>query len=360
MQPDEPTIKQQGWKMIFKGQRGCLPKFRGGASIRNENSVPLAARRRAPEAADTKKFGRAALAAGGVAVSLAAMAVRPAQAFELGYPGWSTPPGVTIGAVANPPPPGVYSFNQVYAAQAVSVTPSGPSAVMVNTETETNGLIFVPGWTVLGGRYDAVLVQPFATTAASSTPPVVKNGIHNTFLAPINLSWTLGRTGLHVQTGFGFAVPDGSMSGATALGGMGNPWWTFSPDVMVSYLQDHFNLTANVYSEINTQNALTHYTSGTVLHADFTAVRHFGQWTVGPVASYVGQITGDTSSAYYKYAINVNRYDIWSAGGLVGYDFGPVVLNVWGTNDVAVGVEGGKTASISSGFRLYAGLNFKI
>ena len=42
------------------------------------------------------------------------------------------------------------------------------------------------------------------------------------------------------------------------------------------------------------------------------------------MAYYVGQISSDRSSAFYGGAINVNRYDIWAAGGMIGYNFGPV------------------------------------
>src|SRR6202035_981800 len=122
-----------------------------------------------------------------------------AKAYEFGYPGWSTPPGVLIGTSANPPPPGVYSFNQLYTSQAVIVGPSTTAQTSTHTATEANGLLYVPGWSVLGGKYDAVVVQPFgmadAEANASLPTGMIKSGIHNTFLAPINLSWSLGQTG---------------------------------------------------------------------------------------------------------------------------------------------------------------------
>jgi hypothetical protein len=38
------------------------------------------------------------------------------------------------------------------------------------------------------------------------------------------------------------------------------------------------------------------------------------------VAYYVGQVSDDTSSAFYQGAINVNRYNIWAAGAELGYN----------------------------------------
>ena len=105
-------------------------------------------------------------------------------------------------------------------------------------------------------------------------------------------------------------------------GSVGNPWWTFQPEVSFSYLRNGWNLTATFFDEINTSNWITGYTSGEIFHAEFTATKTIGKWTVGPVAYYAGQITDDKSSSSDGGAINVNRYNIWAAGGLVGYDFG--------------------------------------
>ena len=48
-----------------------------------------------------------------------------------------------------------------------------------------------------------------------------------------------------------------------------------------------------MYVEFNTANTVTHYTSGDIFHADFTATKTIGKWTIGPVAYYVGQVTDD-------------------------------------------------------------------
>jgi hypothetical protein len=132
------------------------------------------------------------------------------------------------------------------------------------------------------------------------------------------------------------------------------PWRTFQPNLVVSYLKDGWNLTANIYDEINTRNTITKYQTG--LHAGFTAAKTIGKWTVGGIGYYVGQITDDTSSAFYRGAINVNHYSLWAAGGLVGYNFGPAALNVWATKEFSASASGGSfgppgfdTAAITKG-----------
>jgi len=87
----------------------------------------------------------------------------------------------------------------------------------------------------------------------------------------------------------------------------------------------------------------------------------------GRVACYAGQISDDRSSAFYGGAINVNRYNIWAAGGLVGYNFGPVSLNVWGLQELSSNASGGTagapgfdSAAITKGFSIFAQLNYRI
>ena len=101
----------------------------------------------------------------------------------------------------------------------------------------------------------------------------------------------LGDCGFFVKAGFGMYVPDGTKTGVNGLGNAGNPWWTFQPELIVSYLKDGWNLTAFTYEEFNTENTVTHYKSGDVIHAEFTAAKSIGNWTIGPVAYYVGQVS---------------------------------------------------------------------
>src|SRR5258708_38754728 len=71
------------------------------------------------------------------------------------------------------------------------------------------------------------------------------------------------------------------------------------PEFVVSYLKNGWNLTANIFEEINTKSTVTQYRSGDILHAEFTATKTIGKWTVGPVAYYAGQVSDDKSSAFY-------------------------------------------------------------
>jgi hypothetical protein len=307
---------------------------------------------------------------GVLAVSLAACV--PASAYEFGSPGAAQAPGVTIGGSAGVPPPGLYMFNQVFTVQA---NLAGPGNTLLNPKGTTTGvqaaiaatgLLWVPGWTFLGGTYDAVLVQPFVSSSVGSPVNVQASGLHNTYIVPAELSWKLGDSGLVVKTGLGMYMPTGTQTGSNGLGNIGNPWWTFEPELLVSYLKDGWNLTANVFEEFNTKNTITQYLSGDVLHGEFTASKTIGKWTFGPVAYYVGQVTSDTSSAFYGNAINVNRYNKWAAGALLGYDFGPAALNVWAFDEFYANASGGTptagidTATVAKGLSVFANLSFRL
>jgi hypothetical protein len=305
-------------------------------------------------------------------LAIAAISVTtPAHAYEFGYPGWAQKPGIVIGAAAEAPPPGLYGFDQLLTYQAHLVGPGTPlnangAPTRVTGDTLAQGFVWVPGLKVLGATYDAVAV--FQVISATVGPPINfdATGLHNAFTAQ-ELSWKLGESGVFVKAGFGAYLPTGNLQGPTGLQNIGNPWWTFQPNLVVSYLKDGWNLTANVFDEINTENVRTKYLSGDILHAEFTATKTIGKWTLGPVAYYSGQITDDRSSPFYRGAINVNRYNLWAAGGLVGYDFGRVSLSVWAMQEFSANASGGTagppgidTATISKGFSVIGQINYRI
>ena len=297
----------------------------------------------------------------------------PARAYESGFPGYEQNPGIAIGgATAGAPPPGIYMFDQVNTYRSILTGPGAPqvagAATKVKVDGASVGFLWVPGWTFLGATYDAVIVQPFVNTSLGTPINLQKTGVHNTYIVPVELSWKLGTSGFFVKTGLGIDVPDGTIEGANGLASVGNPWWTFQPLLVVSYLKNGWNLTAYTTAEINTKNSITGYRSGNVLHAEFAATKQFEKWTVGPVAYYVGQVSNDKSSAFYNGVINVNRFDVWAVGGLIGYDFGPVNLKVWGFKEVSATASGGTPlpngidrASITQGsYKIFASISYRI
>src|SRR5579871_2388061 len=321
---------------------------------------------------------KALLAAAGVAT----FAFSPANAYEGGYAGWATKPGALIGASAGVPPPGIYMFNQVFTYQTNLVGPGtntlgigGKNAVAAAVDVQ--GFLFVPGWTFLGATYDAVVVQPWVMAGVGSPLAAIPGfanvvaGAHNTYIAPVELSWKLGASGFAVKTGLGIYVPDGSIQGPTGLNSAGNPWWTFQPELAISYLGGGYNLTAFLYEEFNTRNSRDGYTTGDIFHADFTATKTFGKWTIGPVAYYVAQVTNDSCAvgalcnALGGTLANASRFNIFAVGGLVEYNFGPASLSLWATQEVTASAKNpaaglADASLITQGFTVFGTLSYRL
>ena len=310
------------------------------------------------------------------AAGLAAFAFSPANAFEGGYAGWQTKPGAFIGSSAGVPPPGIYMFNQIFTYQS---NLAGPVTNAVGTHNgviaavDAQGFLFVPGWTFLGATYDAVIVQPFVMQSVGFPVNAQGSGAFNTYIVPVELSWKFGTSGFAVKTGVGIYLPDGCTTGAAKLGCEANPYTTFQPELILSYIKDGWNLSAAIYDEINTKNRVTDYTTGDIFHVDFTATKTIGKWTFGPVAYYVAQVTDDKCPASCiatgeSLLGHSNRFSEWAAGALVGYDFGPASFSVWATeefnakasNHAAAAAVGADPSVVAEGATVFATLSYRL
>ena len=151
---------------------------------------------------------------------------------------------------------------------------------------------------------------------------------------------------------------------SAGLGNNGNPWWTFQPELIVSYLEDGWNLSVAMYDEINTANTIDNYTTGNIFHADFTATKTIGKWTLGPVAYYVGQVTNDkcpvgVCTAFFGpngTAGNAQRYNLFAVGGLVEYNFGPATASVWATQEVLANAKNAAVPVATDGSLITQGM----
>jgi hypothetical protein len=307
------------------------------------------------------------------AAGIAAVAFSPAAYANEGG-SEPTKPGAFIGSSAGVPPPGIYMFNQVFTYQANLVGPgtAGNNRIGVQAAVDAQGFLFVPGWTFLGATYDAVIVQAFLAESVGSPVNAQLTSAFNTYIVPVELSWKFGNSGFAAKTGVGIYVDDGPTTGANGLGNPANPYWTYQPELILSYLKDGWNLSAAMYIEINSANTVTHYTSGDIFHTDFTATKTIGKWTFGPVAYYAGQVTDDSCPASCiatgeSTLLHSSRYGIWGVGGLVGYDFGPASLSVWATQELsskasnaAAAASGSDTSTTTQGATVWATLSYRL
>jgi hypothetical protein len=164
----------------------------------------MATRLKKPTMENKKMKSKTLLAA----ASIAAFAFSPAYANE-GY-GAQSKPGVLIGASAGVPPPGIYMFDQVFTYQANVAGPGngGNTRIGLQAGVTTQGFVFVPGWTFLGAKYDAVIAQPWEFVSVGMPTNAQLSGMFNTYIAPVELSWKLGTSGFVFKTGLGIYVPE--------------------------------------------------------------------------------------------------------------------------------------------------------
>lgn len=321
--------------------------------------------------------GLAALAIGGVASS--AFAEEPGS-FQNRLNGATI--GLPLGAAA---PTGLYTgLETVYIGMVGNGGASTGNAVFgahvfLPALAQAVPLLYVPGWSFLGATYSMSAVQAFyetggcssaATTSCNGPLGMSSNNSNfggnyvfaNTTWNPIALSWNLGQ-GWFVSGGFNFMAPDGSRGLGTPGTGLGttNPdYWTFEPTFAVSYLSANWVASANFFYDINTKStgvccALdATYTGGNALYGDLSAVYKFGKWSIGPVAYFEAQTTADKTTGLTP----IGNYDTVALGGLVGYDFGPVDLQLWVTDQVSAQNSPGGAGDIiiwtRLGFRLWA------
>jgi hypothetical protein len=275
-----------------------------------------------------------------VGLLTAAALTQPAHAFEH-FAAMSAPGVGTLGASADSPPTGIYMVDQSFAIAGPDLGPTpalsngpGTARSQICFCVHADVFLFSPGWNFLGARYTAIVVFPFVWLSGEGPGAIF--GFQNTVIIPVQLSWKLGDSGFYVKTELGIYIPDGNINGPAGISGIGSPWWTFQPALTLSYLKNGWNFTAYNYIELYTQNPDSGYTTGDIFHSDLTATYTIGKWTFGPVASFVGQISGDSCNGNSLCVAEISRahvdnYSVWQVGGLLGYNFGPVTITAWDT-----------------------------
>jgi hypothetical protein len=268
--------------------------------------------------------------------------------------------GASVGVPAGAAPPqGVYTGIEVVwplpataygNAGASSANPTG-SSLKIGAAIGIIPVVWSTGWNIFGANYTVSVIQPFYTAFTCTTcsgpgpyPGLVLPTVANTVWQPINLSWKLGG-GWFFDAAFSFVAPDGSNWATTS-----NPdYWSFAPGWAISYLDKNWVVSANMAYFINTKSggvccALsgttpgTGYLSGQEFYLDWTALYRIGKWEIGPVGYVIDQTTSDVPGGNVPCAalagtvVHCGVQQAIAAGALVGYDFGPMTVQAWVTD----------------------------
>ncbi|MFG1375926.1 transporter [Xanthobacter autotrophicus] len=234
-------------------------------------------------------------------LSLAALAT-PAQA------GSVTQPGETVGlAVGAPLPEGAYFVNTA----DWGCRNTSPESTCVGVTIPV--LAWATPVFMFGGRIQLLTALPLIEVNVDNGPST--SGFYNPWFAA-QIAWDLGN-------GFGFSYLAGFYLGVNT--GVAFDSTSFNQRFAVSYTADGWNLTANAIWGIQAQG-VTDTINPNFLNVDLTATKKFGKFEIGPVAYYSTDLNNPT--AYYQ------KQSQFAVGGLVGYDFGPVIMQAYLTTDV--------------------------
>ena len=246
-----------------------------------------------------------------------------------------TQPGDTMGSASGAPiPPGFYFANQMNWGCA-STTPR--TCVL----TEIPLFAWSTPWKILGAGL-AFATAPTTAVKVAIHDTHHASGLFNPFVGS-QLTWDLG-------DGWGFtyligAYIDHDSSVAYSSSSLNQRFG-------LSYTANDWNLTANAIWGTNFHQTTTHPEgfpcpsapaigcNPSFINVDLTATKKLGQWEVGPIGFY----STDISTPLRDY----RRQSKAAIGGLIGYWFGPAILQIYVTSEVYEKNYGGKDTRLWS------------
>jgi len=153
----------------------------------------------------------------------------------------------------------------------------------------------------LNTSYELLSTEATLTTGGSSVHKRdTANGDNDLLFVPAWIGWTQGDFKYDVR--LGVYAPTGEYD-KNNLANIGKNYWTFEPEVSLSYRSSKIGLEASAFAgcDFNTKNYATDYQTGDEFHLDVTIaehvpVGHTGFIGVGATAWYYQQITGDSGA----------------------------------------------------------------
>ncbi len=279
-----------------------------------------------------------------ICVSMAVvMMVAPAFATELWDPHLrGIDEGLAAGAL---PPAGFYFVHDSYFAPSYQlygpnfgVPDNQSSGIKLFAYVDVPILLWVPGCKFLGADYGVAIAQPFdytnlrVPTVPNGTTPAAfiggaQWGTYNTIFLPYILSWKLPcdwyiKTALAVSADDAWTAP-GDVQEGGPYAQSGNGYWSFIPEIGISYLHAGWNFSADFFYSFNTKNTTTNFQSGDQFAADYTITYTWKKWTFGLGASEENQVNNDKNNSG---TIPDSKATAYTMGPIVGYNFGPCIM----------------------------------
>jgi hypothetical protein len=233
-----------------------------------------------------------------------------------------TQPGETVGVAAGAPlPPGFYFVNT----GDWGCRNTSPNDTCVGVDIPV--VAWSTPWQLLGARLQFLVATPVVEVGVQNSN--YHSGVYNPLVSG-QLAWDLGN-------GWGFSYLLGAYFGVNSPVAFDST--SLNQRFALSYTGNGWNLTANAiwgiqFDSVTNCNPAFNpaFSVGpcsinpNFLNVDLTATKKFGKWEIGPVGYY----STDLNSPLVGY----QKQSQFAVGGLVGYDFGPVILQAYLTTDV--------------------------
>ncbi|MFC3691845.1 transporter [Chenggangzhangella methanolivorans] len=236
------------------------------------------------------------------------------------FAGATAQPGETVGLASGAPlPEGVYFVNTLD--WGVRKLPGQDAKSLVTIPI----IAWSTPWSIFGGNLQLIGATP---AIHADGPGAADNyGFYNPILAA-RIAWDLGG-------GFGFSYLSGNYFNVGERG-IRVPANTWRQDFAISYTGDGWNLTANLLWGITWDTSkFAGNKTANGFNLDLTATKTFGKWEIGAVGF------GSTEYDRPNNALG-GKMKQFAVGPLVGYNFGPVILQAYLTRDVYQRNMGGK------------------
>jgi hypothetical protein len=219
-----------------------------------------------------------------------------------------TQPGENVGLAAGAPlPPGFYFINTL----DWGCRDTEPNSTCLGLDDPV--LAWSTPWKMLGARLQFLAAAPVLEVGVEGSD--YRSGVFNPFLAA-QLAWDLGN-------GFGFSYAFGAYFGIDTDVAVDST--SINQRFALSYTANGYNLTANAIYGIQL-DSVSETINPDFLNLDLTATKKFGKWEFGPV--------GYGSTDLNRPIPGYQKQRQFALGGLVGYDFGPVILQAYLTTEV--------------------------
>jgi len=231
------------------------------------------------------------------------------------HAGSVTQPGETVGATLGAPLP-----QGVYGVDTGSIGQRGGTNEGVNIPVILWSTPLAPG----GVRIEAIVAAP-ELYVGNHKAGTFSDGMYMPFVGGI-LAYDFGG-------GFGASYLAGAYLPMTG-GDFGKAfdYYTFRQDIHLTYAANGWTANANLIYGIVGNNQATHTGNPDYFNYDLSLTKTIGKWEIGPVAFGSTDVDSPTHHATQSQ---------FALGALVGYNFGPVIAQVYLTSDVTESNYGG-------------------